>query len=124
MAASDGLVLQVCSALDDDAGDLTQLTGWLRSELLGLDVQDVRPLSGRAAPSGTKGAAAVAGWLSVQLGPAALRTVLARVADWASRSDRTVEVSYGGDKLKLGRATRDQQEKIIDDWLARHQPAS
>ena len=124
MAALGELVLQICPEPDDDAAELAQLTGWLRGELLGLDVQDAAPLPGGAGPSGAKGVAAVAGWLSVQLGPAALQAVLARVADWARRNERLVEVSYGDDTLKLGRATRDQQEKIVDDWLARHQTAS
>jgi hypothetical protein len=120
MADAGGLVLQVCPAPEDDAGELAELAGWLRAELLGLDVQGVDRLSGEAVPSGAKGVAAVAGWLSVQLGAEALRAVLAKVADWVTRNDRVVEVSYGGDSLKLGRATREQQEKIIDAWLARH----
>jgi hypothetical protein len=68
--------------------------------------------------------ATAAGWLLVELGPEALRAVLAKVADWVTRNDRVVEVSYGGDTLKLGRATREQQEKIIDGWLARHPACS
>ena len=94
--------------------------GGCAAELLDLDVQGVDRLAREAVPSGAKGAAAVAGWLLVQLGPEALRAVLAKVADWVTRNDRVVEVSYGGDTLKLGRATREQQEKIIDGWLARH----
>jgi len=124
MADSGGLVLQVCPAPEDDAGELTELAGWLRAELLDLDVQGVDQLSGEAVPSGAKGVAAVAGWLSVQLGTEALRIIVAKVADWVTRNDRVVEVSYGGDTLKLGRATREQQEKIIDGWIARHPPSS
>ena len=119
MADSGGLVLQVCPAPDDDAAELAELAGWLRGELLDLDVRGVDRLSGEAVPPGAKGAAAVAGWMWVQLGPEALRVVLAKVADWVARNDRVVEVSYGGDTLKLSRATRGQQEKIIDGWLAR-----
>ena len=49
------------------------------------------------------------------------QAVLAKVADWVTRHNRMVEVSYGGDTLKLGRATtREQQEKITEGWLARH----
>ena len=117
---SDGLVLQVCPAPGDDAGELGDLAGWLRAELLDLDIQGVDRLAREAVPSGAKGAADVAGWLLVQLGPEALRAVLAKVADWVTRNDRVVEVSYGDDTLKLGQATREQQEKIIDGWLARH----
>jgi hypothetical protein len=75
-------------------------------------------------PPGAKGVAAVAGWLSVQLSGEVLRVVLAKVADWVTRNDREVEVSYGGDTLRLSKATRQQQEKIIDDWFARHPAGS
>jgi hypothetical protein len=124
MADSGGLILQVCPAPEDDAGELAELTGLLRSELLDLDVSAVDRLPDEAVPLGTKGVSAIAGWLAVQLGPEALRAVLAKVADWVTRSDRAVEISYGGDTLKLGRATREQQEKIIDDWFARHAAGS
>jgi hypothetical protein len=120
MTDSGGLVLQVCPAPEDDAGGLAELAGMLRGELLDLDVSAVEQLHDEAVPPGAKGVAAIAGWLAVQLGPEALRAVLAKVADWVTRNDRLVEVSYGGDTLKLGRATREQQEKIIDGWLARH----
>jgi hypothetical protein len=120
MADSGELVLQVCPAPGDDAGELAKRAGWLRGELRDLDVQRVDRLPGEAGPAGAKGVADVAGWLLVQLGPEALRVVLAKVADWVTRNDRVVEVSYGGDTLRLGRATREQQDKIIDGWLARH----
>src|SRR5215469_13538678 len=79
MAYSSGLVLQVYPAPEDDAGELTELAGRLRAELLYLDVQAADQLSGEALPSGAKGVATVAGWLAVQLGPEALRAVLAKV---------------------------------------------
>jgi hypothetical protein len=124
MADSGGLVLQVCPGAEDDAGELSELAGWLRTELLALDVQAVDPLPVDAVPPGAKGVAAVAGWLSVQLSGEVLRVVLAKVADWVTRNDREVEVSYGGDTLRLSKATRQQQEKIIDDWFARHPAGS
>jgi hypothetical protein len=124
MGRGGGLVLQVCPALGDDAAEVAVLAGWLRDELLDLDVYDVGLVPGEDVPPGAKGVTGIVGWLSVQLGPEALRTLLAKVADWVTRNDRTVEVSYGGDTLKLSRATRVQQEKIIDDWLARHADSS
>jgi hypothetical protein len=120
MADSGELTLRVCPAPGDDAGELAEITGWLRAELLDLDVREVGALPDAETPSGAKGLADLAGWLWVDLGPAALRAMLAKVADWVTRNDRTVEVSYGGDTLRLGRATRAQQEKVVDDWLARH----
>jgi len=124
MADSGGLVVRVHPVPDEDAGELAELTGLLRGELLDLNVAAVeRPAEG-AVPAGAKGVAAVAGWLAVQLGPEALRAVLAKIADWAARNDRGLEVTYGGDTLKLTRITREQQETIIDDWLARHPPGA
>jgi hypothetical protein len=105
---------------DDDAGDLAELTGLLRDDLLDLDVAAVEALEAENVPPGAKGMAAVVGWLAVQLGPEALRTVLAKVADWTTRNDRGVKVILDGEPLELTRATREQQERIIDAWLARH----
>jgi hypothetical protein len=125
MADSGELVLQVFPPQGDDARELAELAGWLRGELLDLDVEGVDRLPGEAVPQGAKGAAAVAGSLLVQPGPEGLRVVLAEVAaDWVARNNRAVEVSYGDDTLKLSQATREQQEKIIDGWLARHPSAS
>lgn len=124
MADSSGLILRVHPGPDDDAGELAELTGLLQGELLDLDVAAVEPIPGGALLEGAKGVVAVFGWLTVQLGPEALRAVLARVADWAARNDRGVEVTYGGNTLKLTRVTREQQEKIVDDWLARHPAGS
>src|ERR1700733_15085926 len=112
MTDSAELILKVCPALGDDAGKVGELAGWLRNELLDLDIQDVDRLPGEVVLPGAKGVAAIAGWLSVRLGPDALRMVLVKIADWGTRNDRVVEVSYGGDTLKLGHATREQQERI------------
>jgi hypothetical protein len=120
MDDSERLVLQVYAAPGEDAGELAARAGWLRDELLDLDVAAVHALPDELVPASTKGVAALAYRFFVQFGPEALRAVLAKVGDWVTRTDRVVEVSYGDDTLKLGRATREQQERIIDDWLARH----
>jgi hypothetical protein len=124
MTDSGGLVLQVCPGPEDDAEQVAELAGLLSRELLDLDVSAVDRLPDEAVPPGAKGVAVIAGWLAVQLGPEALRVVLAKVADWVTRNDREVEITLDGDKLKLRRATRKQQEKIIDGWLARHPTGS
>jgi hypothetical protein len=118
------LDLHVYPEPGDGAGDLEELTLLLRGELLDLDVAAVERRSDEAPPPDAKGLAAVAGWLVVQLGPEALRVVLAKVADWAARNDRGVEVTIGGETLKLTRATREQQQRIIDGWLAQQAPGA
>ena len=75
--------------------------------------------------TGAKGLGDVAGWLLVQFGTQdGLRAVVATVRGFASRTGRTVEVSIGGDELKVTGATSRQQEQIINAWLARHASGS
>lgn len=124
MAVEGGVVVRVFPASDDDPGELAELTGRLRAELLDLDVQAVDAVAEGGIPEGAKGLPAIGGWLVLHLGREGLRTVLDKIADWASRNDRPVEITLGGDVLKLGRATRDQQDKIIDAWLAQHPPGT
>lgn len=124
MASSDDLVLQVDPGPEDDVEELAELTGFLQGELLDLDVTAVEQLPDGLVPPGAKGVASIAGWLMLRLGSEGLRVVLVKVADWAARNDRGVEVTYGGKTLKLTRATREQQERIIDDWLARSPSSS
>ena len=124
MADSGALVLQVYPAPEDEAEDLAELAGWLRAELLDLDVQDVDRFQMRPYLRARRAWPPSLGGFAVKLGTETLRAVLAKVADWVTRNDRGVEVSYGGDTLKLGRATRQQQEKIIDAWLAQHPSGS
>lgn len=104
-----------------DAGELGVLAGRLRDELLDLDVTSVEPVEPDSVPGHAKGLGALAGALAVKLGTLeGLRSVVAAVRGWAARTNRTVEVSIGGDQLKLTGVSSRQQEKIVDAWLARH----
>jgi hypothetical protein len=109
---------------DSDAEELADLAGRLHAELLGVDAASVTPLTSEAAPEDAKGLGTLAGWLVVQFGTAdGLRAVAAAVRGWSSRTGRTVEVSIGGDALKVTGVTSQQQEQIIDAWLTRHAPS-
>jgi hypothetical protein len=124
MADNEQLILMIHPSSGDVAGDLDELTALLRSELLDMDVQSVEQLSDEEIPEGAKGVGDIAGWLVVNLSPDAILTVVTKVADWVTRNRREVEVSYGGDTLKLGKATREQQQRIVDAWLAKNAPGS
>jgi hypothetical protein len=114
------LVVQVLSAPDSDEEELAELTTLLRADLLELDVAAVDPVAQGQAPDQAKGAvAAVAGWLTVNLGREALRAVVGRVAAWAARSNSTVEITLGGDVLKVTGVSPDQQNRLIDEWIRR-----
>jgi hypothetical protein len=124
MVSLEGLTLQVQpmpGGHEDELDELMEVTERLRLELLELDVAAVDPVSETTAPEHAKGLATVAGWLVVQFGSVSgLRAVVDVVRGWAARTNRVVELNYGGDVLKLTGVTSAQQEKIIDGWLARH----
>jgi hypothetical protein len=123
VADVDRLILQVLPTADSDAEELADLAGRLHAELLGVDAASVVPLTAEAAPEGAKGFGTLAGWLVAQFGTLdGLRTVIAAVRGFASRTGRTVEVSIGGDVLKVTGVTSQRQGEIIDAWLARHAP--
>jgi hypothetical protein len=123
MADVDGLILQVMPVADSDAEELADLAADLHAELLSLDGTTVAPLPAEAAPQGAKGLGGVAGWLVAQFGTLdGLRALVTAVRGFAARTGRTVEVSIGGDHLKVTGVTSQQQEEIIDAWLARHGP--
>ena len=123
MADADGLTLQVLPVADSDAEDLADLAAELHAELFSIDGTSVAPLPTEAAPKGAKGLGDVAGWLVAQFGTLdGLRALVAAVRGFAARTGRTVEVSIGGDHLKVTGVTSQQQEEIINTWLARHGP--
>ncbi len=105
---------------------LAMLTGYLRAELLQLDIEDVNPLPAGEPPPGAKvfGAAAV-GALLIALGQSAegLRSVVSAVRDWLrrdARTQRTVRLELDGDVLELSQASAVDQERLIDRFVSRH----
>jgi hypothetical protein len=121
MPGGDGLRVRVVQAPDGDVAELAELTGLLRAELLDLDVNSVDLPADDVPPGQAKGLAAVVGWLTVRFGTVeGLRAVVSALCGWVSRTNRVVEISVGGDVLKLTGVTSEQQDRIIDGWLARH----
>jgi hypothetical protein len=111
---------------DADGARLAELTRYLRSELLQLDVEDVTALPGEVPPPGSRafGAAEVSGLL-VMLGQSAngLRSVVAAVTAWAGRGGgarRTVRLELDGDALELSQASAADQERLISLFVTRH----
>ncbi|MFC6082390.1 hypothetical protein [Sphaerisporangium aureirubrum] len=121
MIDSNGLTLHVLPADDGDPEELAELIGRLRTELLDLDVLSADVPAPEDVPEAAKGLGGVPGWLVVQLGTLeGLRAMVTAVRNWVSRSGRTVEITIAGDTLKLTAVTAEQQQRIIDAWLARH----
>jgi len=114
------LLVQIKPPHDGDEEELAELALLLREDLLELDVAAVDPVAAEDAPERSKaGLGVVAGWLAVNLGKPMLASVVARVVAWATRHNRTVELELGGDVLKVTGVGRDEQKRLIDEWLAR-----
>jgi len=114
---------------DADAERLDELTGYLREELLHLDVDDVSAVRAGPPPPGARAfEVAVVGGLLVKLAdPAVLTAVVAAVRGWLARgvgSSRTVRMELGGDVIELSSAKREDQERLIALFVERHSPGS
>jgi hypothetical protein len=109
-----------------DAERLAALTGYLRAELLQLDVEDVTALPAGAPPPGARAFSAdTVGALLIAVGQSAegLRSVVSAIRDWLRRGDgtqRTVRLELGGDALELSQASAADQERLIELFVRRH----
>jgi hypothetical protein len=120
--ASIGVEVQPLA--DADAGELAQLVGELRAELLDTDVDRVDLWRGIPPPTGAKAIDAVAaGRLVVGLARSAprLRAVVTAIARWvASRPVRSVKIQIDGDVLEVTGIDAADQRALMDVWIARH----
>ena len=109
-----------------DAERLDTLTGYLRSELLQLDVEDVSRVQAGDAPPGARAIDVVAlGGLIVSLGRTAtgLKEVVATVRRWLAGGDgvrRTVKIEIDGDTLELSEVSAAEQNRLVDLFVRRH----
>jgi hypothetical protein len=109
-----------------DAERLAVLAGYLRAELLQLNVEDVStPQAGEAPPGARVVGAAAIGALLVTLGQSAegLRSVVSVIGEWLRRGQgirRTVRLELDGDALELGQASAADQARLIELFVSRH----
>lgn len=112
-----------------DAERLEEVTGFLRRELLQLDVADVAAVPAGEPPPGSRAFDVLAiGALLVTLGKSAegLRSVVDAVRHWLTRGGgvrRTVKLEIGGDVLELSEASTADQQRLIDMFVSRHAAA-
>lgn len=109
-----------------DAERLDQVSGFLRRELLDLDVDTVTPLPAGEAPPGARGFdVATVGGLLVTIGQStqALQAIVTTVRAWLGRGGavrRSVRVEIGGDVLELADASAEEQDRLVDLFLRKH----
>jgi hypothetical protein len=112
-----------------DAERLAVLAGYLRGELLQLDVEDVTALHvGEAPPGARVFDVAAVGALLIALGQSAegLASVVSAIRDWLRRgagARRSVRLELGGDALELSQASTADQERLIGLFISRHTKA-
>ena len=118
--------LEVGLESDADASEIDDATSQLRSELLELNVDDVKAPSGGPAPAGTRGAAAAEiGTLLVAAGRAAIGPIVAAIQSWvARRASRSVKLTIDGDSIEVSNVSPEDQRELIESFLARHAPDS
>lgn len=125
MAGQQGELAAVLDAgPDSDAEELQELTQRLRGELLQLDVDAVAFETEGEAPEGSKGLDLLAmGGLVVQfaLNSGVLKSVVDTTVAWLGRQQaRSVKLTLDGDTLELTGVSSDEQQRLIDVWVARH----
>jgi hypothetical protein len=109
-----------------DAERLDALTGYLRRELLQLDVEEVSRVQAGEVPPGARAIDVLAlGGLVVSLGRAAtgLQQVVAAIRRWLSSGDgirRTVKIEIDGDILELSEVSLAEQDRLVDLFVRRH----
>lgn len=106
-----------------DADLLEQESSSLRRELLELGIDDVAPVNTGPAPEGARGAdAALIGMLSVIFQGAlpVVTGIVGVISTWlgAARGGRAVELTIGDKTLKLDSATKQERERLVDEFVA------
>lgn len=114
------ILVHVVPDVGDERLALDELAQSLTAEIREHDVASVGPVESADIPSDAKGISIVAGWIAAQISFRNLAGFVRSLADWAVRNNRDVEISYGGESIKVTKATSAQQERLINEWLERH----
>jgi hypothetical protein len=107
-----------------DAADIAEATLQLRRELLDLDVDAVElPRAGEPPPGARAADLAALGALVVTVAQSQLlASVVAAVRSWlASSPRRSIKLELGGDVLELAGMSSEEQRRLTDEWLRRHE---
>ncbi len=116
---------------DADAERLDMLTDTLRQDLLTLDVDSVSRISRGDAPEGSKGldpAAVGAVLVALKSSVELVGQVVSVLRSWLGRggastgSTQSLKLTMNGQTLELSAATADQQQQILDAFVAAAAP--
>jgi len=119
------LTVEVVTEYPDGDVELVELARGIRADLLELDVDSVVPATATR-EDGTKSAGDPLTWqtllITLSASGGVLVTVVAALRDWLNKRQdlRSVELTIGGDSLKLSGATQEQRQQLIDAFINRH----
>ncbi len=119
-ASEDEVLVQVIGDDDDESADIQALARALRGELLRLDVEEVDLVTEETLPEGAKGLAVISGLLNVRTITEELRSIIGGLRSWIARNNRSVTITLDGDTLTLSTASSEEQEKLINLFIAKH----
>ena len=116
--------IHVAVGPDADDEEVAEATLQLRRELLELDVEAVEiPRAGEPPPGSRAVDLAALGALVVTVAQSQLlAAVVAAVRSWLAGSQkRSIKLELGGDVLELTGVSSDEQRRLTDEWLRRHE---
>jgi hypothetical protein len=119
------LTVVLDGAAETDAHEVTDLTGQLRRQLLGLEVEAVEPVRNDDVPDGAKPLDAVSvGALVVTCTSGALRAVVMLVDKWlAHRPVRGAKLTIGDDSIELTDVSAADQQRLLQAFVDRNSSA-
>jgi hypothetical protein len=119
------LGIQVAVGPDADPEEVAEATLQLRRELLDLDVEAVElPRVGEPPPGTRAVELAALGALVVTVGQSPLLgPVVAAVRSWLAggQQQRSIKMELDGDTLELSGLSSKEQQRLVDEWLGRHE---
>ena len=103
-----------------------ELSLQLREALTELGMRPTDVESEAAAPDGARAVdPATIGALLVKVGPGALMSVARGIRGWFARSSaRRVELEVAGQRIRLDKASPEDQQRLIEEWVRAVQGAS
>jgi hypothetical protein len=116
------LRLAVATLAGEEISDTAPYLALLREELRDFDDVNLADVPDFV-PNDAKGIAGLAA-LVASLPVSGMAALFRFLRSWAARTERTLEVSIGGDTMKIGGATQEQQDRVIEVWLDRHAASS
>jgi hypothetical protein len=107
----------VTLAESEEAGEQFSWVALLAEDLSEVDGLRVESTADEG-PAGAKGLGS--GALIVRLSDSVIGRLVDLVRGFAVRTGRTVKASIDGDSIEITGASLEQQDKVIEAWLARH----